>query len=184
MPPGAIVFGPVNRRLPALLVHGHPSEREPELRPPVTIVFDECDVLGVRYGPRGQRKCGNQRLMPRPFVVIGEATAIMANRDGCLLEIDETVGTPTRRGCRPFFGAHGVTRPTRTKNRIERILCEHVLDVRDEQFLMLLLMMPAEDQNRLDVIEQFLIGVGKQILDVRIDRSAIALRFPYSWARN
>src|SRR5438876_12031113 len=120
--------------------------------------------------------------MPRPFVVIGEATAIMANRDGCLLEIDETVGTALR--CRPFFGAHGVTRPTCSKNRIERILREHVLDVRDEQFLMLLLMMPAEDENRFDVIEQFLIGIGKQILDMRIDRSAITLRFPYRWARN
>src|SRR5881397_2539042 len=183
MPPGTIVFGPVKRRLPALFVHCHPSERQPELRPSVTIVFDECHVLAVRYRPRDQRKCGNQRLMLRSFVVIGEATAIMANRDNLFVEIEKAVGTPTRRGCRPFFGAHGVTRPTRTKNRVERILREHVLDVRDEQFLMLLLMMPAEDENRFDVIEQFLIGIGKQILDMRIDRSAITLRFPYRWAR-
>src|SRR5881397_481799 len=140
MPPGAIVFGPVKRRLPALFVHRHPSERQPELRSPVTIAFDECDVLAVRYRPRGQRKCGNQRLMPRPFVVIGEATAIMANRDNLFVEIEKAVGTRTRRGCRPFFDAHGVTPPPRTKNRIERILGEHMLDVRDEQFLMLLLM--------------------------------------------
>src|SRR6266478_2031677 len=184
MPPSSISFGPVKRCLPALFVHCHPSERQPELRSPVTIVFDECDVLAVRYRPRGQRKCGNQRLMPRPFVVVGEATTIMANRDGCLLEIDETVGTPMRRGCRPFLGAGGVTRPTCSKNRVERILREHVLDVRDEQFLMLLLMMPAQDENRFDVIEQFLIGIEKQILDVRIDRSAIALGFRYGWAGN
>src|SRR5437867_3304504 len=166
MPPGAIVFGPVKRRLPALFVHRHPSERQPELRSPVTIAFDECDVLAVRYRSRGQRKCGNERLMPRPFVVIGEATAIMANRDGCLLEIDETVGTPTRRSCRPFFGARGVTRRTCSKNRVEGILREHVLDVRDDQFLMLLLMMPAEDENRFDFIEQIFISIGKQSVDV------------------
>src|SRR5437773_11063424 len=141
MPPSAIVFGPVKRRLPALFVHCHPSERQPELRSPVTIVFDECDVIAVRYRPRGQRKCGNQRLMPRPFVVIGEATAVMANRDWRFLELDKIVGTALR--CRPFFGAHRVTRPTRTKDRIKRILREHVLDIRDEQFLVLLLMMSA-----------------------------------------
>src|SRR5436189_5736446 len=104
--------------------------------------------------------------MPRPFVVIGEPVAVMANRDGCPLEIDETVGTPTCRGWRPFFGAHGVTRPTCSKNRVERILREHVLDIRDEQFLMLLLMMPAEDENRFDFIEQFFISIRKQSVDV------------------
>src|SRR4029077_11834957 len=121
--------------------------------------------------------------MPRPFVVIGEAAAIMANRDGCLLEIDEVVGTDRRAVPRTF---RRVRRSglTCSKNRVERILREHVLDVRDEQFLMLLLMMPAEDENRFDVIEQFPIGIGKQILDVRIDRSAIALGFRYCWAGN
>src|SRR6266436_6959778 len=98
--------------------------------------------------------------MPRPFVVIGEPVAVMANRDWRLLELDKIVGTARR--CRPFFGAHGVTRPTRTKDRIKRILREHVLDIRDEQFLVLLLMMPSENQNRFDFIEQFLISIGKQ----------------------
>src|SRR5882724_12112101 len=102
--------------------------------------------------------------MPRPFVVVGEATAIMANRDGLFVEIEKAVGTALR--CRPFFGAHGVTRPTRTKDRIKRILREHVLDIRDEQFLVLLLMMPAENQNRFDFIEQFLIRIGKQSVDM------------------
>src|SRR6266478_9626129 len=164
MPPSSISFGPVKRCLPALFVHCHPSEREPELRPPVTIVFDECDVLAVRYGPRGQRKCGNQRLMPGPFVVIGEPVAVMANRDWRFLELDKMIRTALR--CRPFFGAHGVTRPTRTKDRIKRILREHVLDIGDEQFLMLLLMMPSEDKNRFDFIEQIFISIGKQSVDV------------------
>lgn len=56
-------------------------------------------------------------------------------------------------GRRKFDGAHGVTRPTSTKNRIERVLREDVLDVRDEQFLMLLFVMEAEDENRFHFIE-------------------------------
>src|SRR5437870_3602203 len=98
--------------------------------------------------------------MPWPFVVIGEATSVISNRDGCLFEIAGRVGTALR--CRPFFGAHGVMRPTRTKDRIKRILRKHVLNIGDEQFLMLLLMMPSKDQNRFDFIEQFPISIRKQ----------------------
>ena len=46
-----------------------------------------------------------------------------------------------------------MTRLTSTKNRIERVLRENVLDVRDEQFLMLLFVMEAEDQDRFNFIE-------------------------------
>jgi len=81
--------------------------------------------------------------MPLPFVVIGEFVAIMAYRSHGFLEIDKPVGTALR--CRPFFGS--------TKNRIERVLREDVLDVRDEQFLMLLFVMEAEDENRFHFIE-------------------------------
>ena len=39
------------------------------------------------------------------------------------------------------------------KHRMERILREDVLDICDEQFLVLLLMMNAEDKDRLDFIQ-------------------------------
>ena len=45
------------------------------------------------------------------------------------------------------------------KYRIERVLREDVLDVRDEQFLMLLFVMDAKDENRLDFIEQTFVGI-------------------------
>src|SRR5436309_14657009 len=61
---------------------------------------------------------------------------------------------------------------------MERILREHVLDIRDEQFLMLLLMMNAENQNGFNVVEKFFVSIRKEVVNVRIDRRAIALRFP------
>src|SRR5215510_6105607 len=105
--------------------------------------------------------------MPRPFVVIGKSATVMANLNDCFFEIDELVGTVFR--YRPFFSAHGVTRPTGSKNRIKRILCEHVLDVGDQQFLVLLLMMKTENEYRFNLIEQLFVRSGKEIVNMRID---------------
>ena len=120
--------------------------------------------------------------MPRPFIVIGESATGMADLNDCLLELDELVRTARCAIPRKLSGQCGVA--TFSKNRIERILREHVLDVGDKQFLVLLFMMYAQDDDRLDFIEQLFVSVGKQIVDVRIDRDAIALCLPYSWPRN
>src|SRR6266496_1130115 len=77
---------------------------------------------------------------------LGSVT-VMTNGDCCLLEINELIGTP-----RPAVGTPQWGVPT-SKNWIERILREHVLDIRDEQFLMLLFMMNAENKDRLDFIQ-------------------------------
>ena len=77
--------------------------------------------------------------MPWPFVVISEPVAIMPYRIHCFFESDK----PDRGNL--FFGDIAVSL---TKNRIERVLCQNVLDVRDEQFLMLLFVMDAKDENR------------------------------------
>ena len=53
-----------------------------------------------------------------------------------------------------------------------------MFDIGDEQFLMLLLMMKAENEDRFDFIEQLFVRVGKQIVDMRIDRCAITLCLP------
>ena len=79
IPPGPVAFCPVKRRVPALFVHSHPTERQPEFRPAVAVVFDKRDVFAICNRPRCQRKRGNQRLMPRPFVVVGKSVAVMAD---------------------------------------------------------------------------------------------------------
>src|SRR5947199_10675692 len=59
-----------------------------------------------------------------------------------------------------------------------------MFDVRDEQFLMLLFMMNAQNKNRLDFIQQLLITAGKQLIDMRINRCTVALSFVHCWARD
>ena len=98
----------------------------------------------------------------------------MADCDGRFFEVEEV-----HRG---GFRRRGVSLPL-SKDGIERILREHVLDVCDEQFLMLLLMMNTENEDRLDLIGKLLISIGEQTVDVRINRRAIALRLYDCWAR-
>jgi len=74
--------------------------------------------------------------MSRAFIVVGETRAIMTNLDNFFIEIDEA----KRRGFRVSdvdisFAEDG----------IERVLREDVLDICDEQFLVLLLVMNAEN---------------------------------------
>ena len=95
--------------------------------------------------------------MPWPFVVIGESVAIMAYRSHCLFEIDEPVRTALY--CCSVFGAHGLRRLTSTENRIERVLRQDVLNVREEQFLMLLFVMDAEDENRLNFTKHTVVSI-------------------------
>src|SRR5262245_3517303 len=118
IPPGAVAFYPVKRRVPTLFVQSHPAERQPEFRAVVAVVLDERDVFAVCDRSCCQRKGGNKCLMPRPFVVIDESVALIAYGSDSFFEINELVGTPRDRGCRPFLGAHGVTRPTSPENWI------------------------------------------------------------------
>ena len=84
--------------------------------------------------------------MARPFVVVGKSGAVVADLDHCFVELDE-VHRRRLRGDDVDLAL--------AKDRIERILREDVFDVGDEQFLMLLLVMNAENDDRLDLVEKF-----------------------------
>src|SRR5438132_11670520 len=71
-----------------------------------------------------------------------------------------------------------------TEHRIERVLRENMFDVGDEQLLMLLLVMDSKGQVRFNLAKQFLIGIGNQSINVRIDRDPIFLRFFNRWPRD
>src|SRR5207253_8583227 len=89
--------------------------------------------------------------MPGTFVVLSESAAVMANCDNHLFEVDKfegrTLWARRRRAppCSFRSSRCGDSRSNYLKNRIKRILREHVLDVGDQQFLMLLLMMKSEN---------------------------------------
>ena len=54
IPPRAVAFVPIKRRLPALFVHRRPAERKPKLRARVTAGFDEFEIFAVRDRTRSQ----------------------------------------------------------------------------------------------------------------------------------
>src|SRR5215467_9774375 len=111
--------------------------------------------------------------MARAFVVVGEAAPVMTDLDRGFLEVDKVVGTD-RRAVRC---ARRALR-SKAKNRIEWILREDVFDVGDQQFLVLLLVMHSQNQDRLDFFEESFVSGGKKIVDVCADRGSIALCFP------
>src|SRR5690349_9244448 len=96
--------------------------------------------------------------MPRPFVVVSESISIVADCGHSFFEMYKFIGAPRDLAYLPFVGAHGMARLTSTKKRIKRVLCENMFDVRDKQFLMLLFVMNAEHENRLNFIQQSFIG--------------------------
>ena len=61
------------------------------------------------------------------------------------------------------------TNLTLAKNRVERVLRKDMLDIGDEQLLMLLFVMDAEDHDRLDLLKKFFICARNEVVGVRID---------------
>ena len=105
--------------------------------------------------------------MSRAFVVVGEAASVMTDLDRCLLEVDQAHwhGLCPRvvdLACR----AAVLRRLALAKNGIERILREDVFNVGEQQFLVLLLVLHAKNQDRLDFLEKFFVGAGKEVADV------------------
>ena len=113
-------------------------------------------ILAICHRPDSERKCGDQRSMPRSFIVVSESATVMTNRDNRLIEIEEMHwdGSPIDRR---RFGTLGVSRGICAKNRIKRILREDVFDIGDQQFLMLLFVMKTENEDRFDFIEQLFV---------------------------
>src|ERR1700693_1258015 len=114
----------------------------------------------------------NQRPMAGTFVVVGEGIAVVPNLRGCFFEFDEML--------RQDFARFEVALSL-AKDGMERILRENVFDVRKQQFLMLLLVMSAEREDRLDLGEKFFVDFGKEIVNVGIDRGTIAMGFFNRW---
>ena len=85
--------------------------------------------------------------MPRSFVVVRKTIAIVADFNCRFIELEKLGGSRRPGAIKRARRA----RSTFSKNRIERVLGENVLDVGDEQFLMLLLVMNSESENRFDL---------------------------------
>src|ERR1017187_4023679 len=105
--------------------------------------------------------------MAWPFVVVGKFVAVVADLDNRFVEFNKTQRRRLRRNDVDLALA---------KHRMKRVLCKNMFDVGDEQFLVLLLVMNPENNDWFYFIEKFVLRVGKEIFDVRIDRSTISPR--------
>ena len=107
---------------------------------------------------------GDQLIVARGFVVEAEALAFMTDRMNARGNINETARALRRARRLPF----GVI------DRVGRVLREGMQDVGEQQFLVLLLVMQADLQNREYALRVRRRHLLDQPLDRRIDMGAIA----------
>src|SRR5690606_3131290 len=116
-----------------------PAVGQPERGVGVAALRDEVAVFGVRDETVRERVVANERLVTRSFVV--EAERLASRPD--LEEPARAAGEGERRG-----GCFRGLRQLRV-DRPDRVREEYVLDVRQQQLLVLLLVMEAElDEER------------------------------------
>src|ERR1700730_18784894 len=103
--------------------------------------------------------------MARAFIVIGKSGAPVTNLNNLFIKLDKVH--------RRSLGRDDVDLSL-AEDGMKRVLRKDVFDVGDKQFLMLLLVMNAEDEERLDFCENFFARVRNEIVDVGIDRGTVA----------
>src|SRR5438045_9229005 len=108
--------------------------------------------------------------MTGTLVVVSEAVSVVTDVDNRFVKLDELAGTAGP-------AVRSRVRGSRSENGMQRILREDMFDVGDEQFLMLLLVMNPENQERLNFAKQIFVRAPDQTHDLFIDRTTIRLRF-------
>jgi len=135
--PRAAVLGqlPVQRRLPALRLHGVPAVGQPQLRIRVAAGLDEREPLAVGHGARGQAERPQRDDVARRLVVERERRAGVARLDVAAVEPDPAGRRGRGRGRRVVAHPH---------RRAQRVLREQVQQVGEDQLLVLLLVVQAQ----------------------------------------
>ncbi|CAM8770751.1 hypothetical protein NCM_01976 [Burkholderia pseudomallei] len=167
-PLAAVGRDPVERRLPAFALNDRPAVGQPELRARVAAVVDECRVFAVGHEPLRDLVRMQHRPVARPFVVEREAAPVVADLDDA-----DRPRQPAHRAVRtPRVGrGRRIVAAVRGQQRIER---ERMQDVRQDQFLVLLLVMQAERDLRLDRDQRRQIGGAQQLEQRVVDVTPIA----------
>src|SRR6266436_3780051 len=156
--PLAAVAAPIERRLPALLANRGPAIRKPEFRPLVAAGLDETEILGAADRPYREAERFEPHFVARGLVVERKGRAVVSDLDEPARELDPG----RRRGRSPELG------PRRLVGREQGIDRKHVLDVHQDQFLMLLLVMKPELDKRGRLAPRF----GGRLLDQPRHRGA------------
>ena len=129
---GAVV-APVERRLPAELLHRVPAVGEPQLGPVVAVVVNELEPFARAHESVGDSHRLEVHDVTRALVVEGEAGSVVTDlRVGAVHRREVQLG-PLRR---LVLGLE--------VRRVGRVAVENVLDVHQQQLLVLLLVVEAE----------------------------------------
>ncbi len=141
-PDGAILL-PVSGRFPAVLTDGIPSVRQPEFGAAIAPISNEIEKLADAYRPVGNFRIVQKDTVFGTFVVEGEALSGVADRvkPGCNLVPAEFGSGIVRGGIALWM----------LINRVGRVQRKGVLDVGEQEFLMLLLVI----QSKLDQASRF-----------------------------
>ncbi len=133
------ILAPVQRPSPALALHQVPAFGQPQHRIAITAFFDEGAKLGIGDQAIRNRMRVQQHAMLRRFIVEGKTLAWVADLRDAFAPAQE-------------FQRHGFGGARRSRvlaeYRVQRIEREQVLDVGQQQFLVLLLVVEAEFQQR------------------------------------
>ena len=134
---GAVVV-PVERPLDPIRLDPVPPFAEPQVRVAIAAVGDELPPFAIGDAAVGDGVRAEQGAVPRPLAIEGEAVARRANLDYPFAagQPRQWLGRMTGRG-----GAFAIS-------RLERIFGEGREDVGQEQFLVLLLVLDADRDQR------------------------------------
>ncbi len=133
---------PIERRAPAFRLDRRPASREPDEGRAIAAVGHELHPFGVADQSVRKLERLDERAMPRPLAIEGEARAIVSHLNDAAVELPigrrRAVGLADRDGAWIFIG------------RTQRVLREQMQNVGQQQFLMLLFMIAAELDQRCD----------------------------------
>ena len=164
--PAGVLAQPVQRSVPAGLLDQVPAVRQPQLRAGITAVSDERQVFAVAHQSFGKLEILDELAMSRGFAIEGEIAAGMP-------DVLHTAGVfmPAR-----ALGAAGPGLGEIVAiNRVQRVLREDVLDVHQQQFLVLLLVLQAEADAADDFGSLLARRIAQQFAHGLVDVAAIAI---------
>ena len=161
--PGAVDLAPIAGRLPALRLDRRPAVRQPQGRRRVAAVGHEFEPFAVGDERRRKPHRPQHDLMRRLFVVEAEAVAVVADR------MDAGDQRAARPALRPPRG-HCQSRIVGRMGFVER---EGVQDVGEQQFLVLLLVIEADLDDRDAASAKSVRAISISARDRGVDMSAI-----------
>ena len=145
--PGAVAPFPIERRVDLFALHPGPAVGQPVTRFGIAAIGDERDPFAIGHGAIGDRMRVKQGFMPGTFAVEGEIVTAMSDLDEATGMVD-----PADRA-RHLYRNLARAGPD---GGLDRVFRKQMQDVRQQQLLMLLLVMAAQPHQ----IARFLGQVG------------------------